>query len=179
MSLSTSSISAAQSALNVAIIGSGVAGLSAAAILRKYPQFSITIYERRHADFKESSAALGLRTNGISVLKNLGISREEIRAVVGAGYRTYNLQEEQMSESQVGDGPDGDGALWFVFRQDLKNALMDRVTKDDSEGRPIKVLYDTHIVGVEAKAGTVELADGTIIEADLIIGMPLMDSRAL
>jgi salicylate hydroxylase len=175
--MSSGATSSPRPILSVAIIGSGIAGLSAAAILRKYPQFSITVYERRQADFKESSAAIGIRTNGISIVKQLGISREEICAVVGAGYRTYNLQEEEMSKSLVGDGPDGDGALWFVFRQDFKDALLDRVTGENGEGKPINVLYGTHVVRVEPEIGVVGFADGTSLKADLIIGMPQQSSR--
>lgn len=158
------------SKLRVAVIGGGIAGLSAAAFLRKHPQYSITVYERRGADFKESSAALGIRTNGISIAKQLGISREEIRGVVGAGYRTYNIREEEMSKSRVGDGPDGDGALWFVFRQDFKDALLRRVTSESGGGELIRVLYGSHIVGVDPEAGVVKFADGTSVEADLIVG---------
>ncbi|KAL4893110.1 hypothetical protein BDV59DRAFT_202090 [Aspergillus ambiguus] len=164
--------------LRVAIIGGGIAGLAAAAFLRKCPQFSVTVYERRGSDFMESSAALGMRTNGIAIAKQLGITREEIHAVVGAGYRTYNLHEEEMSRSLVGDGPDGDGALWFVFRQDLKDALLRRVTADDGEGMPIRVLYGSHIIGVEAETGVVRFANGTTIQVDLIIGADGIHSKS-
>ncbi|KZM20794.1 monooxygenase [Ascochyta rabiei] len=175
--MSLRSTATARSTMHIVVIGSGIAGLSAAAILRKYPQFSITVYERRDADFKESSAALGIRANGISVLKEIGICREEIRAVVGAGYRTYNLKEEEMSKSLVGDGPDGDGALWFVFRQDLKDALLHRVTREDGEGSPVKVLYGTHVVSVEPRTGVVEFADRMSVQAYLIIGADGIHSR--
>ncbi|KAF2853352.1 FAD/NAD(P)-binding domain-containing protein [Plenodomus tracheiphilus IPT5] len=163
--------------LRVAIIGAGIAGLSLAACLRKHPQFSVTVYERREADYTESSAAVGLRTNGISIVKHLGITRQEIRAVVGAGYRTYNLQEEQMSKSLVGFGPDGQGALWFVFRQDLKDALLRKATNSDSEGEPVPVLYGAHVVGVEPEAGIIELAHGEFMKVDLIVGADGIHSR--
>ncbi|KAJ6086370.1 hypothetical protein N7486_010651 [Penicillium sp. IBT 16267x] len=156
--------------LRVAIIGGGIAGLSAAAFLRKYHQYSITVYERRGADSKESSAALGLGINGISAIKQLGINRKEIRGVVGAGWQTYNIREEEISKARVGDGQDGDDGLWLVYRQDLKDALLRRVKSEDGEGPPVRVLYDKHVVDVNPEAGVVEFADGTAVEADLIIG---------
>lgn len=156
--------------LRVTIIGGGIAGLSAAAFLRKHAQFSITVYERRDADFLENSAAIGMRTNGISIAKQLGIDREEIGGVIGAGYRTYNIQEELMSRSLVGEGPDGEGALWFIFRQDLKDALLRRVTDEKGAGRPVKVVYGSRVVGVDPEAGIVDFADGTSVESDLVIG---------
>lgn len=75
-----------------------------------------------------------------------------------------------MSKSWVGDGPDGDGALWFVFRQDFKDALLRRVIDEGGEGEPIKVLYGSHVVRVDPEAGVVEFADRAAVEADLIIG---------
>lgn len=162
-----------RSKLRVAIIGGGIAGLATAAFLRKCPQYSITVYERRDADFKESSAALGLRGSGISIVKQLGITKQEINGIVGAGYRTYNTCEELMSKAQLGDGPDGDGDLWLVFRQDLKDALFRRVTSGEGKGEPIQVLYGSHIVRVDAEAGRIYFADGTSADVELIIGKNL------
>ncbi|KAJ5984995.1 hypothetical protein N7499_008752 [Penicillium canescens] len=156
--------------LRVAIIGSGIAGLSAAAFLRKNRHFNIIVYERRDADSQETSAAFGLGANGISIVKQLGIDREEIRGVVGAGYRTFNIHEKEISKSRVGYGQDGDSGLWLVYRQDLKDALLRRVTSGDGDGEAIKILYGCHIVNVDPEAGVVEFADGTSVEADLIIG---------
>lgn len=156
--------------LRVTVIGGGIAGLAAAAFLRRHAQFNITVYERRDADFRENSAAIGMRTNGISIAKQLGITREEIRGVIGAGYRTYNIKEELMSRSLVGDGPDGEGALWFIFRQDLKDALLRRVTEESGVGKPIKVVYGSRVVRVDPEAGVVDFADGTSVASDLVIG---------
>lgn len=75
-----------------------------------------------------------------------------------------------MRRSLVGDGPDGEGALWFIFRQDLNDALLRRVTDDRGVGEPIKVVYGSRVVGIDPEAGIVDFADGTSIESDLVIG---------
>lgn len=161
------------SKLRVAIIGGGIAGLSAAAFFRKYSQFDVTVYERRDDGYRENSAAIGLRENGISVVRQLDIDREEIRAVKGAGYRTYNVHEEMMSKSVLPDGPDGEDTHWFVVRQDLKDALLKRVVDEDGSGHhPIKVVCGSRVVGVDAEAGVVTFADGTSVTSELIIGEP-------
>jgi salicylate hydroxylase len=156
--------------LRVAVIGSGIAGLAAAAFLRKHPQFIITVYELRGADFKESSAALGLQTNGTSIVEQLGITREEVRGVTGAGYRTYNIREEPMSKGKVAFPPDGETGFWFVHRQDLKDALLRRVISEDEDGELIQVVYDSHIVEIDPEAGIMKFADRPSVEMDLIIG---------
>jgi len=163
--------------LRVVVIGAGIGGLAAAAFLRKHPQYSVTVYERRGADFKESSAAFGMRVNGISIAKQLGITKEEIRTVVSAGYRTYNTKEELMSKSRLDEpGPDGEGALWLQFRQDFKNALLRRVTDEEGEGEPIRVLYGSQVTSVDPESGVVSFADGTTVKADLVIGTYLRHS---
>ncbi|KAJ6032588.1 hypothetical protein N7540_003320 [Penicillium herquei] len=165
------------SKLRAVIVGAGIAGLSVAAFLRRCPQYDVTIYERRSADFKETSAGLGVHINGINVLKRLGIGKEEIRAGICSGYRTYNVKEEQMSKSQLDHGPDGDGRLWLVFRQDLKNILLEKVTGNTGEGDPIHVIYGCQIASIEPEAGVVKFDDGTSITADLIIGADGIHSK--
>ncbi|KAJ5937836.1 hypothetical protein N7454_004178 [Penicillium verhagenii] len=156
--------------LRVAIIGGGIAGLAAAAFLRKNQDYSITVYERRGPDSRETSAGFGLGVNGISIVKQLGIDREEICGVVNAGYRTYNIHEEEMSKSRIPVGPDGEPSMWLVYRQDLKDALMRRVTGVDGEGEAIEIVYNSHAVSVDPEAGIIAFADGSFVEADLVIG---------
>lgn len=156
--------------LRVSIIGGGIAGLSAAAFLRKHAQLSITVYERRDAGFSETSAGIGLMANGVAIAKQLGIDREELRGVKGVGFRTYNIREEEMSRTLVGDGPDGEGALWLMFRQDLRDALLRRVGDEEGVGQPVEMVYGSKVVGVDPEAGIINFADGTSVESDVVIG---------
>lgn len=156
--------------LRVSIIGGGIAGLSAAAFLRKHAQLSITVYERRDAGFSETSAGVGLMANGVAVAKQLGIGREDLRGVVAVGFRTYNIREEEMSRTLVGDGPDGQGAVWLMFRQDLRDALLRRVGDEKGGEQPVKMAYGSRVVGVDPETGVIDFADGTSVESDLIIG---------
>ncbi|KAJ6014166.1 hypothetical protein N7540_008757 [Penicillium herquei] len=170
-------ISVIPAKLNIAIVGGGIAGLAAAAFLRKYRQYNVKLYELRGADWEESSAALGLQTNGTSIVEQLGITREEIRGVTGAGYRTYNLQEEQMSKGLVTVRPGGETGFWFVHRQDLKDALLHRVTSEDGEGEPVEVIYDSRIVEINPEAGVLKFSDRSPVEVDLIIGADGIHSK--
>ncbi|KAJ5645915.1 hypothetical protein N7490_002287 [Penicillium lividum] len=165
------------SKLHVAIIGGGIAGLAAAAFLRKQSQYNVTVYELRSEDWKESSAALGLQVNGTSIVEQLGITRQEVRGDTGVGYRTYNIHEELMSTGRVASHPDGETGFWFVHRQDLKDALLRRVTGIYGEGEPIQVVYDSHIVEIDPELGILKLVDGHCIEVDLIIGADGIHSK--
>ncbi|KAJ5732211.1 hypothetical protein N7493_003692 [Penicillium malachiteum] len=163
--------------LNVAIVGGGIAGLAAAAFLRKHRQYNVKVYELRGADWEESSAALGLQTNGTSIVEQLGITRKELRGVTGTGYRTYNLREEQMSKGLVTVRPDGETGFWFVHRQDLKDALLQRVTTEDGEGEPVEVVYDSRIEKIDPEAGVLMFSDRAPVEVDLIIGADGIHSK--
>lgn len=90
--------------------------------------------------------------------------------MAGAGYRTFNIQEEEVSKALVGCGTDGEANLWFVFRQDLKDALLRRVRSESGEGSIVNLLYNTYVVAVDTDVGIIKFADGTLVEADLIIG---------
>ena len=158
------------SPVRVAIVGGGIAGLAAAGFLRKHPNYKVTVYELREEDWWESSAALGLQTNGSSVVEQLGITRKELQGVTGAGYRTYNLKDEQISKGRVVFRPDGETGFWFTHRQDLKDSLQRAATRE-GEGDPAKMVYNARIKEIDAEAGIMKFADGSTVEADLIIGM--------
>lgn len=161
--------SAAPSQLRVAIVGGGIAGLSAAGFLRKYPQYSVTVYELRSEDWLETAAALGLQTNGTAIVEQLGITRKDVLGVMGAGYRTYNLKEEQVSKGRVPIRPDGETGFWFTHRQDLKDALFNKAT-GEGEGQPAKMVYDSHITEIDAESGILKFSDRPSEQVDLIIG---------
>ncbi|KAJ6150743.1 hypothetical protein N7470_007337 [Penicillium chermesinum] len=151
-------------AIEVAIVGGGIAGLAAAAFLRKYPQYNITIFERRREDDEEHSSGLALRDGGKAIMKKLGITREEVGASPGAGYRTYTINEDLLAK--VG-----------CLKGDLKDALFRRATSEDGKGKPAKIVYNSHIVRVDPDTGTIHFANATSIHADLIIGADGIHSK--
>lgn len=58
--------------LTVAIIGGGIAGLSAAIALRQLSGVDVQVYERAK-EFKELGALIGLAPNGLRTLEKLGV----------------------------------------------------------------------------------------------------------
>ncbi|KAL3299054.1 salicylate hydroxylase [Colletotrichum asianum] len=60
----------------------------------------------------------------------------------------------------------------MVHRQGLKDALFEAATGEGSEwpGKPAKVVFESRVENVDPENGLIQLGDGSIDEADLIIG---------
>lgn len=58
--------------LSIAIVGAGIAGLTAAIALQKHPHISITLYDKA-AELKEIGASIALGPNGLRTLQRLGL----------------------------------------------------------------------------------------------------------
>lgn len=65
-------LTSANMVLTVAIIGGGIAGLSAAIALRQLSGVDVQVYERAK-EFKELGALIGLAPNGLRTLEKLGV----------------------------------------------------------------------------------------------------------
>lgn len=60
-------------ALDVAIIGAGIAGLAAAIALKPHPRINVQLYERA-SELKEIGASIALGPNGMRTLERLGVN---------------------------------------------------------------------------------------------------------
>ena len=60
------------SPLQIAIVGAGIAGLTAAIALSQHPHINITIYEAA-TELKEIGASIALGPNGLRTLERLGL----------------------------------------------------------------------------------------------------------
>lgn len=157
--------------LRVAIIGGGIAGLAAARVLRE--QHDVTVYERNASDTAEAGAAVGLGPNGTKMAKSLGLAKESLKAVVSSGFRTFDQTGALLKESRMDCAKAFGSEWWMVHRQDLKDALFEAATGEGSEwpGKPAKIVFKSRVENVDPENGLIQLGDGSIVEADLIIGM--------
>lgn len=62
-----------QPQVQVAIIGAGIAGLTAAIALQNYPHINVQVYERA-SELREVGATIALGPNGLTILDKLGVS---------------------------------------------------------------------------------------------------------
>lgn len=58
--------------LHIAIVGAGIAGLTAAIALLKHPLITVSIYEKA-SELKEIGASIALGPNGLRTLERLGL----------------------------------------------------------------------------------------------------------
>ncbi|KAF4822328.1 Salicylate hydroxylase [Colletotrichum tropicale] len=170
-------MSPSESKIHVAVVGAGIAGLAIAVALRRCPQYAVTVYERRAAHLQEPSAGFGIRDHGVTVLQKLGIHRKDVKGVMAAGYRTFNMKGKETSVALMPKPADGEVPLWLLVRQDLREALLRRLAVVDEALAPIEVVFDANVTTVEPEIGAIHFADGTCRHADLVIGADGIHSR--
>ncbi|TWU71325.1 hypothetical protein ED733_001134 [Metarhizium rileyi] len=163
--------------LDVAIIGAGIAGLSAAVSLRRSGH-RVQIYESS-AFSGEVGAALNLTPNGVQVLQRLGFDFERARAVQMVNWDTVSgIDLARIACQDLKAAGDKFGAPFFaVHRVDLHKELMRLASVSEVQGPSASQQVDgivLHLASpvsmVDARQGRIEFADGTVKHADLIVG---------
>ncbi|PYI26518.1 FAD/NAD(P)-binding domain-containing protein [Aspergillus indologenus CBS 114.80] len=161
--------------LTIAIIGSGIAGLLAARILRE--QHHVTIYERT-ASANETGAAINIGPNGIAILESVGLDRRRARAIPVARTLAYNKAGAVTADTTL-DYRREFGADWLFFhRADLRDELLRLATAPSEEvgvvGDPARVRWGVKVVGWGSGQGDLEdgevvLSTGEVVRADLVV----------
>jgi salicylate hydroxylase/6-hydroxynicotinate 3-monooxygenase len=152
---------------SIAIIGAGIGGLAVAAALRQ-AGFAATVYEQADA-FARVGAGIQQSPNAMKVHRGLGIEGR-LREVGFAP--TSALNRDAISGKVTNDHPLGRaveeryGAPYLTLhRGDLHAALAD-IVPAQSVLRGRKLIR----IGEEGPRVALAFADGTMLEADLVIG---------
>ncbi|KAJ7754155.1 FAD/NAD(P)-binding domain-containing protein [Mycena maculata] len=156
--------------LNVAIVGAGLAGLSAAIALRRNG-FIVQIYESEECK-TEIGAGLGVPVNAQRVLEGLGYSKENLKGVVNEGVLQLDA-----------NGGTGEVIPWLLeslnntsskpnilcHRSDL-HAELERLALGPGEGPPAVLHLSSKVLECDPEAGALTLSDGRVVHSDLILG---------
>ncbi|WDK15217.1 hypothetical protein CGRA01v4_06498 [Colletotrichum graminicola] len=161
--------------LRVVVVGGGIAGLAAAAVLRQ--RHDVTVYEREPASAPERGAGIGLGPNGSKMLKRaFQFCPGDLKATVCAGSRTYDKEGNLLRETTGTAEPFG-GEWLLMHWTDLREELLRLATGDAAKlgisGPPATVVDGAEVEEVDVDMGTVWLRDGSEVDADVIITLTI------
>lgn len=149
-------------ALQVIIIGSGLAGLAAARILREH--HNLTIYKRGAPDTSTGGQGICLFFNGIKILQTTGFDRDRVGAVPCHGYRLFDKHGTQLKDFPVDFKGRYGAATLAMKRSDFREELLRPATAPEGElgmrGCPARMVFNVAVVDVDPDEGIVVLADG-------------------
>ncbi|KAJ7480607.1 FAD/NAD(P)-binding domain-containing protein [Mycena latifolia] len=153
--------------LNVSVVGSGIAGLTAAIALRGNGHL-VHVFETSQMK-TEIGAALGVQRNALRVLDHLGVSRDNLKGIEFLGHIVFDCEtgEGKTSRFESGMGTDIPGLL--CHRSDLYNELK-RLAIGEGEGPPVTIHLGSKVMACDAEEGTITLNSGDIVPADIVLG---------
>lgn len=158
--------------LQIAIIGSGLAGLAVARILREHHE--VTVYERGGPDIATGGQGICLFSNGIKMLQTMGFDRDRAGAVPCHGFRTFDKDGMLVKDFPVDFEGKYKAETMTMKRSDFRDELLRLATAPSEklgiQGSPAKMVFNTSVVDVEPDEGLVVFKDGSTIQADVVIG---------
>ena len=157
--------------LDILIAGGGICGLSCAIALRRAGH-TIRILERSHFS-NEVGAAITIPPNATRVLQSWDLDFRAARMIPFNGMEIVAGESETLSttgEYNFSSFERSFGAPYLLsHRVDLHEALREMATSATGPGKPAQIINGAHIISYDAEAGSVTLADGSILSADLIV----------
>ncbi|KAK2035334.1 FAD dependent oxidoreductase [Colletotrichum zoysiae] len=154
--------------LDIAIIGGGIAGLTAAIALRRAGH-PVTIYDKSALN-NEVGAAINVQTNASQPLLALGMDPVRARFVTArGGRRVMGDTLESTHKLDLGAITEKYGSPWYLaHRVDLHQELKRMATADDG-GPPVTFKLKSEVTSYDPDGARFTLRDGTVVSADLIV----------
>ncbi|KAJ0159396.1 3-hydroxybenzoate 6-hydroxylase [Colletotrichum tanaceti] len=158
--------------LRIIVVGGGIAGLAAAAVLRQ--RHEVLVYERDPASAPDRGAGLGIGPNGSRMLQEAFHFRpQHAKATVCAGSRMYDKEGNLVREMRGVTEPFG-GEWLLMHRTDLRNELLRLATGEAAKlgvlGPPATVVNGVGVTEIDVEEGMVRLDNGDEVFADVIVG---------
>ncbi|KAH8880827.1 FAD binding domain protein [Thozetella sp. PMI_491] len=157
--------------LDVIVVGSGMAGLAAAGILREH--HNVTVYERGDLRIATGGQGLIISPFAVKTLESIGYSRGLAGAVPILGLRLYSMDGAILEDVPLRLNEKFGDDILAHKRSDFRTELLRLATADPLQpgirGSPVKVILNTAVTDVSPDEGRVRLSDGSQSTADLVI----------
>ncbi len=168
--------------LQVIVVGGGICGLSAAIALRRAGHH-VVVFEK-HAANADAGAGIVVCANAARVLKQWGLDLGVVgMPKYGAGLIVHGITLEVLDvvygeESQVNKESDNGEGQYMTTRRDLSLLLRNEAERDVLGEGTISFRYASEVVDYDAERPAVGFADGTWVDADLVVACDGIRSRA-
>lgn len=157
--------------LQVAIVGCGIAGLTAAIALRQHPRINVTLYEKA-TELKEIGASIALGPNGLRTLQRLGLHSAIDDNVAFRGPSNIPMIYRHWKTNEVIGMDVHENVTEYLHRTaryhraHLHQALLENVPRDI-------IHLKKKLVSAKANPNdgvVLEFQDETIVTADILLG---------
>lgn len=155
--------------LKVAIVGGGIAGLTAAAALR-LEGHEIHVFEASPTN-TELGAAVSLSANALRALNHIGFDLKQLRGCDMLGSTWLDSQGGEGRFNAWYDPLNTFGHYGLLcHRSDLHEELKRLATAEDRPGRPATIHLKCNVRSCDPERGSLTLKSGVVHHADVVLG---------
>ncbi|KAJ4953394.1 hypothetical protein NE237_030226 [Protea cynaroides] len=157
---------------DIVIVGAGIAGLATALALKRVGLRALVL--EKSPELRSTGAAIGLLSNGCIALHHLGVAHKLISiypptlTVSVTNVANGATQETSYTGVQLIQGKRNE--IRLVPRKDLMEALVEELPSETIRFSSKLISIQTHITHEGLSIATLQLDDGTIIKAKVLIG---------
>ncbi|GIJ83166.1 hypothetical protein Asppvi_001685 [Aspergillus pseudoviridinutans] len=155
--------------LDVAVVGGGIGGMSAAVALRRAGH-KVSIYER--ADFVgEAGASLSCAANGTRWLHEWGVDVAKgdgviLQKLISRDWTTGKI----LSVYELSDYEERWGYVYYMFQRQRMHSMMKDSAFGEGQGLPARLFINHKCQSIDFRTGLIEFDNGETANHDLIIG---------
>ncbi|GAP86819.1 putative fad binding domain protein [Rosellinia necatrix] len=174
-------MTANETRLRVAVIGSGIAGLAAARILRE--RHNVTVYECGEPSITIGGQGIANFPNSTHILTSMGFDYRRVGSVELWGWKTVDKSGNHLHSIDYNMTERYGSPLVSHMRVDVRAELLRLATacpEDiglDANASPATLVWNNGAIDIDAEAGRITLQDGTVVQADIVIVSDGIHSR--